>query len=88
MHKPLQGVDTADAHIEFVGAKEFNSPAEPFSDLALLVETLCVRLAELVTYKPSTTASTERKPTTVVVIIWGQSDLARGSLAGGLRLPP
>src|SRR5215469_1155327 len=30
----------------------------------------CVRLAELVTYKPSTTASTDRKPTTVVVIIW------------------
>jgi hypothetical protein len=40
VHKPLEGVDTADAHIEFVGAKEFNGPAEPFSDLALLVEAL------------------------------------------------
>jgi hypothetical protein len=40
MHKPFQGVDTPNADIEFVGTKEVNVAAEPFSDLALLGEAL------------------------------------------------
>ena len=40
MHKPLQGVDTPNADIEFMGTKEVHVAAEPFSDLALLSEAL------------------------------------------------
>src|SRR5215510_14674466 len=36
MHKPFQGVDTAKADIELVGAELVNGPAESVSDLALL----------------------------------------------------
>jgi hypothetical protein len=40
VHKPFKSVDTANADIEFLGAKEVNVVAEPFSDLALLGEAL------------------------------------------------
>jgi hypothetical protein len=38
VHKPFKSVDTANADIEFCGAKEAHVVAEPFSDLALLGE--------------------------------------------------
>ena len=44
IHKPFQGVDTPNADIEFLGTKEVNVVAEPFSDLALLGEALLLAI--------------------------------------------